>query len=342
MHKNPPTTACGILGVTKEFAAWRANQCWLAERVRTVTTLCYAQVQTEPGRNSTGAPAAVHKAAITAQVSRAFGALYDETAPQLLVSWIVDLLVQIADFGDVGFGYYIPRESRIIRLSPTWARIAGGLPLDASEHPGGGLRLVLDDTVGRAVKLADDFRHHDHETEHSEVYAWQSSTNEEICARLLARLPERPVTQPQDGITEFYNVAFRGGRTRGDRWQKRTPAQDFIVARSGTLPTNYFLILTKPGHRGEAWFELDKEAARRWILLAERTAGLKNLIPLRNEHTDSTFWLPNMLPGAWTSAILACASAVTPDEDRAWRIQFNHNAFEPMDIVLRSANIHFT
>src|SRR5207253_7257491 len=142
-------SACTDLCMTDDYRDWRPTQAWLAEMTRMVAARLYAQVQAKGVKNGDGSPVAVHKAAITAQVSKAFGALYEEGAPHFSVSWIVDLLVRLGDLGDIGHGYLIPRESRIMRLTPGWGRIAGGLPLEASEHPEEGIHSVLDGTVGR-------------------------------------------------------------------------------------------------------------------------------------------------------------------------------------------------
>jgi hypothetical protein len=330
---------CAGLCITDDYRAWRATQGWAAERTRMVATRLYAQVKAEGGKKDDGPPVAVHKAAITAQVSKIFGALYDEMAPQFFGSWIVDLLIQLGDLGDIGYGYYIPRESRIVRLASGWGRIAGGLPIELSEHADKGIGPVLDGTVGRLVKLRGDFEKFDQDTEHSEVYEWLTSTEEQKHAQLWSRLPERTVSRPPEEATTFYNAGFRRGRTRGDRWHNKIPAEAFVVARTGTQPTLYYLMTAKPGHRGKAWFELEKEEARLWILLAEKMSGTLNLISVKQGDQGGTFLLPDMLPGAWTTGLLACASSVTPREEGGWTVEVQSDALELAVILLRSANI---
>jgi hypothetical protein len=303
-----------------------------------VASRLFAQVEAEGGEKSDALPVAVHKAAITAQISKVFGALFDETAPHFSGSWLVDLLVQLGDLGDIGHGYYIPRESRIVRLTSKWGRIAGGLPVELSEHPDEGVQFVLDETVGRLVKLRESFAKHDHGTEHSEVYKWQTNTVEQIHAELCEGLPERAASRPPEEATEFYNAGFGRGRTRGERWHKKIPAEAFVVARTGTLPTHYYILGTNATHRGKVWFEVEKEQARWWILLVEKRAGATNLIRTSTSDKGERFILPNMLPGAWTTAIQACASTVTPVE-KGWTLEIQPEARELLETLLRGANI---
>src|SRR5262249_29921266 len=127
------------LSITDCYQDWRPTQAWLAEKVRMVATRLYAQAEVVSDNKPDQSPIAVHIAAITTQVSKLFGALYDETTPQFSESLLVQLLVLFGDFGDVGHGYYIPRESRIVRTRGRWGRIAGGLPIEISEHPETGI-----------------------------------------------------------------------------------------------------------------------------------------------------------------------------------------------------------
>ena len=116
------------------------------------------------------------------------------------------------------------------------------------------------------------------------------------------------------------------------------PAEAFVVARIGTQPTHYYVFGAKVGHRGKVWFEVEREQARRWILLVEKMAGTTNLIRLSRSDRGETFVLPNMLPGAWTTAILACASIATPAE-KGWTLEIQPEGREVLGILLRSANI---
>jgi hypothetical protein len=303
-----------------------------------VATRLFAHVASECGEKSVASPVAVHKTAITAQVAKAFGALFDQTVPHFSGSWLVDLLVQLRDLGDIGRGYYIPRESRIVRLTSEWGRIAGGLPIELSEHPDEGIQSVLERSVGRLAKLRKNFAKHDYGTEQSEVYKWQTSTTEQIHAGLRAGLPERVASRPPDEATEFYNAGFRHGRTRGERWRNKMPPEAFVVARTGTMPTHYYVLEAKAGYQGQAWFEVEKEQARRWILLVEKLVGATNSIRMNTSDKSGSFFLPDMLPGAWTSAILACASTVTLAE-KGWALEIESEVLELSRILLRSANI---
>jgi hypothetical protein len=302
-----------------------------------VATRLYAQVKEEAENKDEGQPVAVHKAAITAQVAKIFGALYDKTVPQFSESWIVDLLVQLGDLGHTSHGYYIPRESRIVRLTTGWGRIAGGLPIEFSEHADKGIGPVLDSTMGRLVKLFGDFEEFDQNTEHSEIFDWLTSTDKNKHAKLSSRLPARTVSSPPKEATVFYNAGFRRGRTRGDRWHNKIPAEAFVVARSGY---DYYLMTAKTGQCWKECFELEKEEARLWILLAEKMAGTLNELRMKQGNEGRTFFLPDMLPGAWTSGILACASSVTEEKEKSgWMVEVEFEALELVVILLLSANI---
>ena len=339
-----PTAALSVfagLCITDDYKGWRPTQRWAVERARMVATRLYAQVKEKAENKDEGYPVAVHKAAITAQVSKIYGVLYDETVPQFSESWIVDLLVQLGDLGHIGYGYYIPRESRIVRLTTGWGRIAGGLPLELSEHADKGIGPVLDSTVGRMVELHVDFEEFNQDTEHSEVYDWLNSTEEEKYAQLSFRLPLRPVSAPPMEATVFYNAGFRRGRKRRDRWHNKIPEEAFVVARTGMRPYLYYLMTVKPGQYLKECFELGKEEVRLWILLAEKMAGTVNEITLKQRYEGRVFFLPDMLPGAWTSGILACASSVIEEKEKGgWMVEVEFEALDLVMILLRSANIH--
>lgn len=320
------------------FQDWQPSQTWLAERTRTVTSRLFAQANLEDTEGGDIGTVAVHKGAITAQVSKIFGALFDENAPRFSVSWIVDVLVHLADLGDIGHGYYIPRESRVVRLTENWGRIAGGLPLELSEHPEGGIRVVPCESIGRLVEMEQAFSAHNRSTEYSEVFEWTTRSVDLSFADLCERLPARAATAPPDIATVYYNAQYQRARTRGDRWQAKLPIGIFVVARTGTLPTHYSVHVHKEGQRNAAWFEVTHGEVRKWILLAERIAGSKNRIPMSVEGNCVSLFLPNMLPQAWTGAILACASAVIPAEN-GWRLEIQSGAMELLERLLRSANI---
>lgn len=303
-----------------------------------VAARLFAQAKMEGEERNATLPFAVHKAAITGQVSKSYGALFDENAPHFSGSWLVDLLVLLGDLGNIGHGYYFPRESRIVRLAPGWGRIAGGLPIELSEHPDDGIKAMMEETIGRLVKLEEDFSKYDHGTEYSEVYRWQTNTLERIHADLVARLPEKPVSSPPAGIAMFYNAGFQRGRTRNERWNQKMSTDAFIVARTGTSPTHYYVVGAKARHREKEWFEVEKEEARQWILLVEKNAGITNLIRASTSDQVQKFLLPNMLPKAWTTAILACASTVT-STDKGWELEIRPEAGELLRILMRYANI---
>ena len=335
-----PRTAvpkCAGLRITDDYRTWSPSQAWLAEVARTVTSRIYGQMEDGINEKADRTPVAVHKAAITAQLSKIFGALYDESTPQFSGSWIVDMLVQLGDLGDIGNGYHIPRESRIVRLASGWGRIAGGLPIETSEHAPEELGLVIMSTIGRLVALRQDFAHRDRNTEHSEVFVWSTETVDQILARLLNRLPERSVSRPPEKATQYYSAGYRQGRTRGERWHNKMPTAPFVVARTGMQPTHYYVIEAQSGQREGKWFELEREDARRWVLLVEKSAGITNLIRMNND--GGTFFLPDMLPRAWTIGIMACASTVIPNGDGGWTVEVQPDGLELLKLLLGNGNI---
>jgi hypothetical protein len=106
-------------------------------------------------------------------------------------------------------------------------------------------------------------------------------------------------------------------------------------------PSHYYLMRGKPGQHWKEWFELENEEARLWILLAEKKAGTFNKLSMKQGNQVGTFYLSDMLPGAWTSGILACASSVTEEKEKGgWMVEVEFEALEVVMMLLRSANIH--
>ena len=291
----------------------------------------FAQANLESNEASEKATVAVHKGALVTQVSKLFGALFDESAPQFSVSWIVDLLVHLDDLGDMGHGYYIPRESRIVRLTERWGRIAGGLPLELSEHPEGGIESVQCEAVGRLVSVSQNFAPHNRSTEYSEVFDWTTRSPDSLFAELCEGLPEHSASPPPEDATVYYNAKCQRARTRGERWQTKFPNDGFVVARTGSLPTHYQVQVRKTGSAGAEWFEVANEEARKWILLSERIVGTTNGILVRSDGTSSAIFLPDMLPKAWARGIFACASSVTPAE-KGWMLEFQTGARAALEV----------
>ena len=235
-------------------------------------------------------------------------------------------------------GTYIPRESRVVRLTECWGRIAGGLPLELSEHPEGGTESLHWESVGRVVRMAQDFAPHDHGTEYSEVFRWAAKSVERLFADLCDGLPERPSSPPPEETTHYYNSQYRRVRTRGDRWQNRFPGGAFVIARTGSLPVHYCVHVRREGQREAAWFDVSHEEARRWVLLAEKLAGSTNRIAAKADGHGVSLLLPDMLPEAWTAALFACASEVVPVE-KGWTLGIQNEAMTLVKILLQNANI---
>ena len=327
----------GIL-ISDAYHAWLPSQTWLAEMTRTTATRMFAQANLEDGEGSVTMTVAVHKSALTAQVSKIFGALFDEDAPRFSVSWIVDLLVHLGDLGDIGHGYYIPRESRVVRLTEGLGRIAGGLPLELSEHSEGGIKSLQCESIGRVVRMAEHFAPHDRSTEYSELFEWTTRNVDRVFSGLCEGLPERAASPPPEEATSYYNAQHRRTHSRGDRWENRLPNAAFVVARTGSLPAHYSVYVHRQGQRGAAWFEVTHEEARKWVLLAEKLGGSTNRIPVNVQGSSVSLFLPDMLPKAWTTAIFACVSNVVPAE-RGWLLEIQVEAKELLEILLRGANI---
>jgi hypothetical protein len=340
MSKPSPTLARAAIRISTAgvYQEPFPTQAWLAEAVRTVASRLYGQVGMEASEENSSAPFAVHRTAITGQVSKTFGALLDEGAPHLSVSWVLELLLQIEDLAHIGQGYYIPRESRVVRLAHGWGRIAGGLPLDSSEHPDKGIKSVQRGTIGRLVRLAENFSPHDHGTEYSEVFEWMTRNADQIFSDLCERLPERSASRPPADATVYYNAQYQRARTRRDRWQNKFPEGAFVVARIGSLPTHYYVHISKGEHSGMSWFEVTKEEARKWVLLAETVAGTTNPFRVDGNGKSVGLFLPDMLPAAWTAALFACSSTVIPG-DKGWTLEIKPEARGLLEILLRGANI---
>jgi hypothetical protein len=298
----------------------------------------FAQANLEDGESG-DKPVAVHRGALTAQVYKMFGALFDQDAPHFSVSWVVDLLVHLDDLGDIGYGYYVPRESRVVRLTECWGRIAGGLPLELSEHPEGGIESLRCESVGRVVETAHEFTPHDQGTEYSEVFRWAAKSVDRLFADLCDGLPDRPASPPPEELTLYYNSQHQRARGRGDRWLNKFPGGVFVVARTGSQPAHYSVHVRREGQRGAAWFEVvSHEEARKWVLLAEKLGGSTNRVRVEGGENGVSLFLPDMLPKAWTAGLFACASKVVPAE-RGWTMEIQNEAMPLLEILLRGANI---
>jgi hypothetical protein len=310
----------------------------MAEMVRAVASRLFAQANIEGGEAQEKANAAVHRGALAAQVLKIFGALFDVNAPEFSVSWIVDLLVQLDDLADIGFGYYLPRESRVVRLTENWGRIAGGLPLEAGEYADEGFKPLRCDTIGRVVKMEPDFAAYDEGTEYSDVFRCAGESTDCWFANLCDRLPEQHASPPPEETTYYYNPEIQRSRTRGDRWQKKFPGFSIVLARTGVQPAHYSIYLRKPDRRGPSWFEVTHEDYRMWVLLVERLAATTNRIPVKAGQNCTSIMLPDMLPRAWNSALFSCASTVVAAEN-GWTLVIQDEARELADTLLRRANI---
>lgn len=102
---------------------------------------------------------------------------------------------------------------------------------------------------------------------------------------------------------------------------------------------HYYVFVPTDAETSKGWFEVTHEEARNWILLAEKRAGTTNQIRVTDNKNASTLLLPDMLPAAWTVAILSCASTVVLAEKSGWIVEVQQEARDLMEILLRGANI---
>ena len=227
----------GSMFFSDAYRDWCPTQSWLVEAIRAVATTLYAKATYECSDTKSFA---VHRAAISGQLSRTFAAILDDALPELSIPVGIDLLVLLEDLAQIGKGYCVPRESRIVRLARNWGRIAGGLPLYSSEHPDLGIKSIHDNTIGRVAELIDGFDSHDRGTEHSEVFAWMGRNTEQIFADLNQDLPDRRSSQPPEKAWSFTmpdfialaRVALAGRRRHpgtNSWWQERPASQRTIL-----------------------------------------------------------------------------------------------------------------
>jgi hypothetical protein len=303
-----------------------------------VISRLYAQICAEAYEKTDLTMIAVHKSAIVAQIVKTFGVLFDENSPNLRVSSIVDSLLILGDVAHIGKGYYIPRESRIVRLTHGWGHIAGGLPLEVSEHPNKGLYPVQEATIGRAVKLREDYAEHEGGAEYSAMHAWQMQSNDELYTHLYENLPEHNEPRSQDETILYYNPWLPRVHTRGGRWQNKQPKGVFIVAKTGNRPAHYYVYVQRRAQGGMVWCDVSNEDARSWILLAEKMAGAVNYIRVKGSDSHFEFLLPDMLPKAWASALCAFSSSWV-SEEYGWVVQIQNEVKCVVEEFLRVANI---
>jgi hypothetical protein len=319
------------------YRKWVPTQAWLTEAVRATATHLYSELLEEGRGKRSSYPRGIHWAAISGYVSRAFGALVDDTLPQFSPSLIMDLLDRLEDLAHIEQGYCIPRESRVVRLNASWGRIAGGLPLEFSEHPDKSVRSVLHETIGRIALLAD-YNEGDIGEEHSEVFTWSAMNHEKIFSLLSETLPERMSTQPDEGTVTFYNCQSTYARVRSDRWQNKAVRDEFVVARTTGPATHYFVCFADGTRSGFRWFEVDKDEGRKWVLLAEMRSSVQNVIRRQFIEKQTLFRLPDMLPTAWTRDVIACSSTCVR-VDRGWELGVLEESLPLLELLLKSANI---
>lgn len=306
------------------------GQAWLCEATRSVVSRLYGESGQQLQAGEATSNGGIHRTAIVSQVTKSFGALLNSDASSLSASRILDLLLELEDVAHLGNGFYIPRESRVVRLGDDWGRIAGGLPLEFSEHSEAGIETVSAVSLGRVVRIKDTSGFVDEMSEYSEVFEWSQMSDKHRFSTLLERLPKEMLASPPASSVVYYNSGIRRARSRRDRWLEKNPGGSFTVARGVTLPASYYVCLEGRGGPRINWFEVDSNEARKWILLSERIHNVTNTIR-RGIGEGLSFTLPNMYPNSWTQAFLAVASLAV-ESDNGWQLEVQ-TCFE--DLVLK-------
>ena len=223
-------------------------------------------------------------------------------------------------------------------FSSGWGRIAGGLPLASSEYADIGIANNLSSsTTGRIVATNERFNSAAPDIEHSEVLCWTKKKPDELLANLSSQLPERPSLEPSEGSVRFYHARLKSSRTRRDRWQIEPPKELFAVARTAMAPVHYFVHFAANPTRSR-WFSVQRDEARKWLLLAERQFLATNLIYAEENDGQVRAKLPDMLPDSWTVALLSCGSTVVSTET-GWDVIVPTDVLPLFQLMLKAANL---
>lgn len=314
------------------WSHWTLTQAWLAEIVRATVSTAYTELEGDEGQAS-----GVHQNAIVGRVTKAVGALFELAQPEFSISETIDLLVRLGDLGDLGNGYIIPRESRLMILDSAWGRVVGGLPMQPQDYSELEVAPLRCKTMGRIVSLPQDLEISRTTLEHSEILWWSRSGITEVTGYLTNQLPQRTCTKPSEDAIRFYHASYQRNGYRKTRWKTDAPVEPFAIARSITLPARYFVCLDNR-NSGTIWFPIMSEQARKWILLAERYHATTNRLYMEEQDYALKIRLPDMLPTAWTSALLACASNVTVIE-RGWEAVIADEVRPCFELLLSASNI---
>lgn len=304
---------------------------YLAECIRAAAGMAYADSQKEET-----ASFSCHRNRIMSAVTARLGSgLACETSREQL-SELFDILADLGDLAHVGNGDYVPREFRVTRFAEEWGRISGGLPLECLNVSG---ELIEDHfesipTIGRMVKLAAGSSPDDWEV--AEYYFWTKASDQELYAHLLEDLSGAKCPPMADSCV-FYDVGRRA-RTRGDRWHSRPIGSgSFAVARKAGPVASYYVILFGAKGGTAQWREVTPDDARKWILLSERIAKVKNYIRGEEGPESVVVYVPDMLPRFARVALFSCASEVVRRE-KGWNIEIPNLLRDFFDTVLDCSN----
>jgi len=211
-------------------------------------------------------------------------------------------------------GAYIPRETRILLFSPTYARIAGGLPIQFSEHKDEGIVLCEAETIGRIVMVANEGESLPPEWSLSRCYTWGAMSVSERVATLLAKARKQTVALTEN--VTFYNPKKPRAYWRGTRWQNSPVRGKHSIARRTGIASDYFLV-SDAGGGAERWFEISYEDARCWLVVIDQMADVAHSVKRRIEDGTIRFTLPMNMPDFCLEA-MASASSHLAHEDFLW------------------------
>lgn len=282
---------------------------WVAEVIRSTCCQLYAL----GGQDDTQRPPR-HSNEILSEVHRRLGDLNSFSPTRDNLRIIFRQLLRLGDFAHVKRGAYIPRETRILLFSQTYARIAGGLPIQFSEYKDEGVALCEAETIGRIVMVANEGESLPPEWSLSRCYTWGAMSVSERGAMLLAKARKQTVALTEN--VSFYNPRKRQAHWRGTRWQNATVKGKYSIARRTGIASDYFLVLDAGGST-ERWFEISYEDARCWLVVVDQMADVAHSLKRRIEDGKICFTLPMNMPDFCLEA-MASASSYVEHEDFLW------------------------
>ena len=302
---------------------------WLAEVTRSSCCQLYALGGGEGTQRSPH-----HSNEIISEVRRRLGSVELFSPQKEVIRTIFGLLILLEDFAHIRRATYLPRETRVLLLSPNYGRVAGGLPLEFADYDNHGVAVHEAETLGRIVRIAP----HDEPTSGravGESYTWGSMSVSERISSLLATAGKE--TRPSADESFFYNPTMPRSLFRGRRWQRTSVGADYSIARrEGKPPYAYFLIIGSDTRGGGTWLDISYDDAKRWLTVADEMAGTTHAVKTERIGDDVVIGLPMNLPDFCTEALMSAANCVRQEGPlRYFRI---HGSLSPLiDYVCRIA-----